>query len=87
MQNLGLKKYASQFEEADIDYGTFLTLNEDHPRELDLTLGVRIKIMNEVSHLKEQEECTRGKKKKLTLRTFGFKLMLYEKLKKVLPQI
>jgi hypothetical protein len=62
LHNLGLDKYASQFADADIDYDTFLTLNEDHLQELDLTLGVRIKIMNEVSHLKEQEECARGKK-------------------------
>ena len=60
LEKLGLQNYASNFAEEKIDYATFLSLNADHLREMELPLGVRIKILNEIKHLKENGEFTGG---------------------------
>jgi hypothetical protein len=62
LQSIGLEKYINQFAEENINYDTFLALNKENIRDLDLTVGDRIKILKEIEHIKEQEECARGKK-------------------------
>ena len=43
--------YGCGIADADIDFDTFISLNDDHLREMKLTLGNRIKILKEIDHL------------------------------------
>ena len=67
LENIGLEEYTSKFEDADIDYEAFISMDKDHLQELDITLGDRIKIMKEVIRLKEQEKCSIGKKSRYVM--------------------
>ena len=55
LRNLGMEEYLSKFIEARIDYTTFLTLTDYDLRELQIPLGIRKRIEEEIKRLKKME--------------------------------
>src|SRR5688572_23070611 len=49
----GLERYAEKLAENDIDFATLLALDEDHLKELGLSLGHRVKLLKAIAALRE----------------------------------
>ena len=56
LENIGLEKYIQHFHDAEIDYETFMSINEAHLLEMKIPIGPRIKILQEVERLKNDSE-------------------------------
>lgn len=52
LQSLGLGQYAERFAESDIDAAALLQLEESHLKELGVSLGHRIRLINAITELK-----------------------------------
>ena len=49
----GLERYADKLAENDVDFATLLALDEDHLKELGLSLGHRVKLLKAIAALRE----------------------------------
>lgn len=56
LQSLGLGQYADRFAENDVDAAALLQLEEPHLRELGLSLGHRVRLLNAIAELKRAGE-------------------------------
>lgn len=56
LDSIELGKFKKLFADNDVDFETFLTLNEDDLKELGLSLGARKRIGNAVSEIKKLRE-------------------------------
>ena len=51
LERLGLEKYIRHFDVAEVDYVAFLSIEDADLREMEIPVGPRIKILNEVEQL------------------------------------